>query len=167
MNLEKLTPSACFQCNRCSSGCPTAYYMDYKPAQIIHLLRLGQTEKVLKSEAMWYCILCETCTARCPQGVDIAQIMTSVKGLAGKSDFVPKFKEVRWLNDAFTNNVKRNGRLNELGLILAFKMKTKDFFSDIKLGMDMLKHGKLPLLQLPKGSLTTKKLFKRCSKVKE
>ena len=140
--------------------------MDYKPAQIVHLLGMGQTEKVLKSEAMWYCIVCETCTARCPQGVDIAQIMSSVKSLAGKSRLVPKFWQALWFNNAFTRNIERNGRLNELALILAYKVKTKDLFSDIKIGMDMLRHRKLPLLQLPKGSSTVKRLIKRCRKVK-
>jgi len=140
--------------------------MDYKPAQIIHLLRMGQIEKVLKSEAMWYCIVCETCTARCPQGVDIARIMSSVKGLAGKSGLIPQFWEVPWFNNAFTRNIERYGRLNELALIFAYKVKTRDLFSDLKIGMDMLRHGKLSLLQLPKGSSTVKRLFKRCRKAK-
>ena len=166
MNLEKLTHSLCFQCNRCSSGCPTAHYMDYKPAQIIHLIRMNQTEKVLKSEAVWYCILCETCTARCPQGVDIARLMSSVKSLVSKSGFVPQFNNMFYFSDLFTKNVRNNGCLNELTLALAFKIKTKDFFSDIKLGMDMLKRGRLPVFKLPKNASTVKRLIKRCSKLK-
>ncbi len=167
IDLEKLTPELCFQCNRCSSGCPTAYYMDYKPAQIIHLLRMDQTEKVLQSEAIWYCVLCETCTARCPQGVDIAQVMTSAKGLANKAGIIPQSKEILWFNNAFTKNVKRNGRLNELTFIISLKLKTRDFSSDRELGINMLKLGKLPFLQLPKGTLTTRKLFKKSRKIKD
>ncbi len=166
MNLKNLLPSLCFQCNRCSSGCPTAHYMDNKPAQIVHLLRMGKTKRVLKSEAIWYCILCETCTARCPQGVDIAQIMTSLKCLAGESGVVPQFRKVLWFNNAFTKNIKINGRLNELMLVFAFKMKTKDFLSDMQLGINMLKHGKLSLLKLPKGSSTVKRLLERSRKAK-
>ena len=45
----------CYQCSMCSDGCPVAYAMDYYPNQIIHLVRMGMREKVLKSKTIWLC----------------------------------------------------------------------------------------------------------------
>lgn len=45
--------SPCYQCNRCTAGCPMVFAMDLTPAQFVHALRLGEEEKVLHSDAIW------------------------------------------------------------------------------------------------------------------
>ena len=62
----------CFQCSKCSSGCPLADKMDLKPAQVRHSVRLGREETVLNSNTIWLCLECETGSARCPQQVEPA-----------------------------------------------------------------------------------------------
>ncbi|MBI4946909.1 MAG: 4Fe-4S dicluster domain-containing protein [Bacteroidetes bacterium] len=56
--------------------------MDYSPSQIIHAVRLGMIELVLNSNTIWLCASCETCTARCPQDVDIAKVMDAARIIA-------------------------------------------------------------------------------------
>lgn len=57
----------CYQCKKCTSGCPLVFQMDYSPSQIIYAARLGMKELVLNSNTIWLCASCETCTTRCPQ----------------------------------------------------------------------------------------------------
>jgi hypothetical protein len=49
-------------------------------------------------------------------------------------------------NHAFLDSIKRWGRQHELPMLLQFKLKTRDFFSDLDLGVKMMLKGKLKLL---------------------
>ena len=74
----------CFQCRKCTNGCPASFAMDLFPDQIIRLAILGQTAEVLQSRTIWVCASCETCSTRCPNGVRIAELMDYFKELAVK-----------------------------------------------------------------------------------
>ncbi|MCL7451421.1 MAG: (Fe-S)-binding protein [Anaerolineae bacterium] len=73
--------SACYQCGTCSGSCPTAAIMEYNPRRILHMLRLGLGERVLKSQAIWLCTACYSCTARCPREIKISDAMLSLRRL--------------------------------------------------------------------------------------
>jgi heterodisulfide reductase subunit D len=73
---------ACYQCGTCSGSCPTAPAMDYNPRRILHMLRLGLGERVLKSRAIWLCTSCYSCTARCPREIKITDTMLGLRKLA-------------------------------------------------------------------------------------
>ncbi|MBU0498516.1 MAG: 4Fe-4S dicluster domain-containing protein [Gammaproteobacteria bacterium] len=70
---------ACYQCGKCSAGCPMAAYMDILPNQMIRLAQLGQEETLLNAEAIWLCVSCMTCNTRCPKGVRIAELIESLR----------------------------------------------------------------------------------------
>lgn len=70
---------SCFQCGKCSAGCPVVSAMDILPNQIIRLAQLGLEKDVVDSNTMWICASCITCTSRCPKGVDIARIMEALR----------------------------------------------------------------------------------------
>ncbi len=72
---------SCYQCGKCSAGCPMVEAMDILPNQIIRLLQLGQIEDVKDSKTIWICASCFTCEARCPKGVDLSKIMEAVRVL--------------------------------------------------------------------------------------
>jgi len=76
---ERVT--ACYQCGTCSGSCPTASAMDYNPRRILHMLRLGLGERVLKSQAIWLCTSCYSCTVRCPREIQITDAMISLRSL--------------------------------------------------------------------------------------
>ena len=77
--------SICYQCMKCSCGCPVTFAMDYLPNQIIHMIRIGLKDEVLKCASIWVCTSCETCTTRCPNDIDIAKIMDAMKIASLKS----------------------------------------------------------------------------------
>ncbi len=64
----------CYQCGKCSAGCPVAFAMDKTPRQIIRLLQLGMLDEALKTHTIWLCATCQTCSTRCPRDVDLATL---------------------------------------------------------------------------------------------
>jgi heterodisulfide reductase subunit C len=72
---------ACYQCGRCSAGCPVASEMDVLPNQVIRLVQMGLAEDVLHSKTLFLCASCFTCQSRCPKGIDMARVMEAVRHL--------------------------------------------------------------------------------------
>jgi heterodisulfide reductase subunit C len=70
---------ACYQCGKCSAGCPMAKYMDILPNQMIRFAQLGMKDELLSSKAIWMCVSCLTCNTRCPKGVNIAEIIEAAR----------------------------------------------------------------------------------------
>jgi hypothetical protein len=54
----------CYQCGKCTAGCPRSAHMDKTPNQLIRMVQLGDVDAALKTDAIWQCVSCETCTAR-------------------------------------------------------------------------------------------------------
>ncbi|MCX7995722.1 MAG: 4Fe-4S dicluster domain-containing protein [candidate division WOR-3 bacterium] len=69
----------CYQCGRCTAGCPFAEFMDEPPNRIIRYIQLGLRDDVLKAQSPWFCAACLVCETRCPRGVDIPRIMEAVR----------------------------------------------------------------------------------------
>ncbi len=70
---------ACYQCGKCSAGCPAVSQMDILPNQIIRYAQLGLKEELLESKAIWICASCFTCNARCPKGINIAEVIEALR----------------------------------------------------------------------------------------
>lgn len=135
----------CYQCKKCSAGCPIAYAMDILPNQLLRHIQYGNKEKVLGSKTIWLCATCYTCSVRCPNDIDIAKVMDTLRGMALRSGITPGEKTIPIFHSVFLNNIKSKGRIHELSLLLQFKSKTKDFLKDAKLGWKMYKKGKIKI----------------------
>ena len=85
----------CFQCGTCTSDCPVARYSDsYRPRTLIHMAQLGLKERVLRSDTLWLCAACFTCTDRCPQDVEVASVIRVFRNLAVENGCIPQvFKD--------------------------------------------------------------------------
>ena len=138
--------SSCFQCKKCSNGCPVNFAMDLMPHKVIHMIRLGMKEEVLKSSTMWVCASCETCTTRCPNDIDIAKLMDALRQVASNSGSVSTDRNVSLFHSAFLSSIKKRGRIHELGMIGEYKVKTGEFMKDSRLGWEMFKKGKINIL---------------------
>lgn len=84
----------CYQCGRCSGGCPSAPFMDLLPNQVIRLAQLGREEEVMCSKTIWLCASCFTCFVRCPHGVDLAKVMEAMRQILLRQniDYIDPFK---------------------------------------------------------------------------
>ncbi|MGI6488019.1 MAG: 4Fe-4S dicluster domain-containing protein [Syntrophomonadaceae bacterium] len=153
--------SLCYQCGKCAAGCPAAFAMDYTPRQVIRLLQLEMVDEAVKAESIWICATCDTCTTRCPRGVDIASLMDALRREALKRGEVTDHK-VATFNKAFLKLVERFGRVHEVGLMMEFNLKTGQLFKDVELGLPMFTRGKVHLLPgTIKGREQVKQIFKR------
>ncbi|MBN1135389.1 MAG: 4Fe-4S dicluster domain-containing protein [Anaerolineae bacterium] len=149
----------CYQCKKCTAGCPVAAYFDLTPNQVMRACQLGQTDMVLNSRTIWICAACETCTTRCPQGIDIARIMDVLEIMAQERKIRPKVRTVPMFYKSANRGIGWFGRMWELGLmaelyireLLAGEPPRKQFFRqlfryDIAMAIKMLRAGKLKIL---------------------
>jgi heterodisulfide reductase subunit C len=137
---------ACYQCGKCSGGCPLSYAMDYQPRQIMRLVQTGLDEEALRSRTIWICATCYTCTARCPRDIDIAGVMDALRVMALRRGIWPAEGNVGVFHRAFLDCVRRFGRSYELGLMLVYKLRTLRLTEDLLLGLKMFRRGKLAVL---------------------
>ena len=136
----------CYQCLTCSLGCPVTFAMDYLPNQLVRMVQLGLKQPVLTSTTIWVCANCEACATRCPNDVDIPGLMSTLREIALHEEVALKERNVAVFHQVFLSNIKQWGRQQELPMLLQCKLKTRDFFSDLGLGIKMLLKGKLKLL---------------------
>ncbi len=157
----------CYQCKKCSVGCPVINETDYAPHQIIHALRLGMKDLVLHSQMIWLCVACETCTTRCPQGVDIVKIMDASRIFARKEKVTPGIKEIPAFHKSVLQVVSIFGRMWEFGVIMLLKFRTKGFTRDINLGLRLIKIKKLALLPDLATLLKINRMFAKALKMEK
>jgi len=137
--------AACYQCGRCSAGCPAVDFFDIKPMEAVRLCGYGQEEALLTCRTIWVCAACETCTTRCPNGIDIARMMDLLRSRALAAHKGSQEPGVRAFHKAFLNSIRAHGRVFEVGMIANYKVRSGDFFSDMGLGFRMFLRRKLKL----------------------
>jgi len=136
----------CYHCRKCTAGCPVASYMEYNPNKVVKMIQNGKREEVLNSSTIWLCLSCETCITRCPNQVDIARMMDVLRQMAIESGIGAREKNILKFHESFLSGIKRGGRINEPVMMVQYKLKSGDLFSDMAMGLDMLMKGKLSLL---------------------
>jgi heterodisulfide reductase subunit C2 len=159
----------CYQCGKCSAGCPVADEMDLPPSMVLRLLQTespANDEKVLKSYSIWLCVTCEMCLSRCPMEIDIPSMMDFLRQRSRSEGKVnPKAKNIISFHKSFLNSIKYTGRLYELGLILDYKRQSLNMTQDVTLAPKMLSSGKLHIFpEMIKGTRHIAKIFKKTSK---
>lgn len=147
---------ACFQCHKCSTGCPVGPEMDYMSSQVMRLVHLGAESEALSSRAIWMCASCEACTTRCPQGIDIAGVMDALRIMAIERQIALPDSHGKHFNRSFLGSVRQFGRVFEAGMMAIYKLRTRDFFADMGKVPQMLAKGKLAFW--PKRSAGAKQL---------
>jgi heterodisulfide reductase subunit B len=139
----------CYQCVKCTSGCPVAEFLDWQPHQIMRAIQLGQEDIALEAKSPWLCASCQTCATRCPQGLDITAIMEFLTREALQQGITSPVPNVNIFNEAFLREVRIWGRAYELGLMAEMKLRTRDIMSDMDLGLKMVRKRKLAFLPSP------------------
>ncbi len=69
----------CMQCGTCSGGCPMSEIVEDTPRKLVIMTHLGLKDRVLESDTPWVCATCNTCTHRCPRGLNIAKVMEAIR----------------------------------------------------------------------------------------
>ena len=138
--------SRCYQCRKCTNGCPLSFAMDYAPNQVMRMVQLGLEGELLESKTIWICASCQTCTTRCPNDIDIAHLMDCLRQLSREAGVRAGAGKVVKFHRAFLDSVRRHGRSFELEMVARYKLATLDPFSNAKVAWEMFKRGKLKFL---------------------
>ena len=147
----------CYQCKKCTAGCPVARHAGLHPAQIMRAVQLGQLDMIFADRFIWLCTGCETCTTRCPQGIDIAAIMDELKIMARSQGHVPADAPSAAMYKLNYDSFVRWGRMWEVELITRDVLKRpKSVTAWLSLGPKMMLKGKInPMLS--RGDTTAMK----------
>ncbi len=161
----------CYQCKKCSNGCPITYAMDIQPHLIIKMIQLGMEKEVLGSKTIWLCAACETCGTRCPNEIKLADMMDSLRQMAETKGYVLGQKNASIFHKSFLDSIEKYGRVYEIGMIRDFTIKASGLFGkffdgslmrDGKLGIKLIKKGKLGFSPHKiKGTAQIKEIFKK------
>lgn len=130
----------CYQCGKCSAGCPVAASADATPREVIRYLQLGLLDDALRSNMPWYCVGCGMCLARCPQNVDLPSLNNALRH-AGKAAGIIPVKEVDRFDKAFVGIVRTEGVSDEALLAMQFNLTTGHLFQDVLNSPKMLTLG--------------------------
>ena len=135
----------CIQCGTCSGSCPTSGAMEYGPREIIAALRAGMLDRVLKSNTVWLCASCYSCTVRCPSKIPFTDVMYELKRLGIKHKIYPHRNTNSAMAKAFTNVVSKYGRNAEAELIMKYYFRTNPLkmIGQLPLAMKLVSRGRL------------------------
>ncbi|OGP91932.1 MAG: hypothetical protein A2157_16390 [Deltaproteobacteria bacterium RBG_16_47_11] len=138
--------SKCIQCGKCTAGCPISPEMDLQPNQVIRLIQINDQEALLRCSTIWICASCQTCSVRCPEEIDIAKIMDSLRKLALEAKIPVGDEKVVKFDEIFLDSIRKRGRVHELELVMKYNLALRKPFKDAHLGPVMFARGKLGLL---------------------
>jgi heterodisulfide reductase subunit C len=136
----------CYHCRKCTAGCPVGPHMEYNLNKVIKMIQNGKRDQVLGSSTIWICLSCETCITRCPNQIDIARMMDVLRQMAIEEGVGAREKNILKFHESFLSNMKMGGRINEPLMMVQYKLKSGDLFSDAVMGVEMFLKGKLSLL---------------------
>jgi heterodisulfide reductase subunit C len=135
----------CYQCGKCSAGCPVGFAMDLLPNQVIRMIQLGLRDEALSCSTIWLCASCETCAARCPREIEIVKVMDALRRKARREDYNIPVREVPVFISTFLNTVKRFGRLYEAGFVGAYNFLSGHLTKDMNKAPAMIVKRKIAL----------------------
>ncbi len=160
--ISGVDPSVCYQCKKCTSGCPVSSMAKCPPSEIMRRLHLGAGDELLNSDILWMCVSCETCSTRCPMGIDVAAVMDALRKLARERNAAKGEGNVPLFNKAFLKTVQVFGRTYDIAMIAGYKLGSGKLMADTEKFPIMLKKRKIALLP-PRGAdrKTVRRIFQK------
>lgn len=154
---------ACIQCGTCTGSCPNAFAMDRTPRQLWRLLLLGEVEEIFHSKTFTLCSACYLCSLRCPRGLPLTELMAGLKAEAARRG-IGRYRAATLFYDSFLANVRRNGRVQEMGLMMNYFTRLGrpgPPLANASLGLKLMGKGKLKPVWPRRGGVKLEKLFNR------
>ena len=145
--------SLCWHCKSCANGCPFSHAMDFVPNEVIRLVQLGQRQAALQNAGIWICVGCNTCSVQCPNSIDVPAVNDALRAMAIEEGLAIAEPHILNFHQAVLNSIHHHGRTHKLEVMLNYKLKKRDWFSDIAVGLKMFAKRKLELLPSKAASI--------------
>lgn len=171
--------AACYQCRRCAAGCPVGEETGVTPDQLIRMVLLGDTDAALNNLLVWKCVACYTCGTRCPNTIQTARIIETLKQMAKEAGIKPVSPRIADFHDAFMTATRHRGRFNEIEGMAMYESKTvakdiihgriktiiTELLGQARLGVALMKKKRMHFgIEKVKGQSEVKALFKKAKK---
>jgi len=155
----------CYQCRKCSAGCPVAGAAESAPSEVIRRLHLGAGDELLESKLVWMCLSCETCFGRCPMQINFSAVIDALRSLSIERGARAPRGNMPLFNRMFLKNVRIFGRSYDLSMIAGYKLGSGKLMDDVEKFPSMLMKGKMAVLP-PSGADTkvVQRIFGRAGK---
>ena len=140
----QIAVSECYQCFRCTNGCPAAREMDIVPHKVIGSVIAGERSRVLSSAALWACLQCAACSIRCPNGIAVARIFAFLRRLSVESGLAAN-NDIHDLDTLMIESVARHGRIYELSTVLRYRLSRGKYLAGSRAGIGMMKKRRMGL----------------------
>lgn len=128
------TVKRCYQCGTCVSSCPvTRKNPLFNPRELIKLSLLGSEDEVLSGESIWLCCSCYNCQERCPQKVEIADVIYALRNIALRKGHVPS------IYSKFASALMNEGRIVGVSKFVESKRPTLGLPTLQKVGLENLR----------------------------
>jgi Fe-S oxidoreductase len=82
------TLDLCYQCGTCSGTCPWNLVREFRVRDIIVRAQLGLSG--YEDEDLWLCATCNACVDRCPRGVEIVDVIRSIRSILKETGTIPR-----------------------------------------------------------------------------
>ena len=138
-----INAATCYQCGKCSAGCPMASESALRPHAVMRLVMQDRREQALTDESIWLCLTCETCSARCPNDCDPARVIDAVRELSIEAGSADMPRTISAFHKAFLEQIRSNGRLHEFGMVMDYKLRSGELMKEVTSAPGMLTRGKL------------------------
>ncbi len=155
--------STCYQCGNCTAGCPAGFVYDKQVNQIMRMLQLGLKEQILASNSIWLCLGCSMCTLRCPNNIDVAGIMETLRHI-GRHEGQVTVPNVEKFWFSFLDTVRTFGRTYEVGTMALYMLRSLKLTTDVDLAPAALRKRKLsmmPAVPSSQAAAATGRIMKR------
>ncbi len=149
----------CYQCGKCSAGCPMAAETAVRPHDTLRRIQRDD-DRALRDPSIWLCIGCETCSTRCPNRVEPARAIDALRQLALERRVSGAPRALRAFHDAFLGEIRARGRVHEVGLVARYKLRGVDPLGDVAAAPGLAARGKLSFPSRPiRGRDEVERLF--------
>lgn len=132
------------------------------------MVQLGMKDEILNSKTIWLCASCETCATRCPNEINIVRLMDTLRAESRKEGVNSSVSKILKFHEAFVEEIKMKGRIDEALLMARYELKSRDFMSITKIkelsnmAIAMIKKGKIHIPTLKRYSPSAiSRIFKK------
>ena len=103
----------CYQCKRCSSGCPTATAMSITPARMMRMAQFGLEERLVRDASIWRCLGCDSCTEHCPYGISVRRLVETLRQVTVQNYYLQEKPETFADDEQLAVGIRALGMLSQ------------------------------------------------------
>lgn len=82
---------ACYQCGACVAGCPVGRWRpELNPRRIVEMIARDELEELMGEASVWLCASCFCCLDRCPQKIEVTELIGALKAASARSGMAPE-----------------------------------------------------------------------------